>query len=78
MPIYNHFARYYDALMNDPLENAERVLGYRERHLPQAAIVFARVSSGSSGSMECASDRASSALARACSASKRSVSPPTD
>jgi SAM-dependent methyltransferase len=36
MPIYNHFARYYDALMDDPLENAARVLGYRERHLPQA------------------------------------------
>ena len=36
MPIYKHFARYYDALMDDPLENAERILGYRERHLPQA------------------------------------------
>src|ERR1700676_3081943 len=36
MPIYNHFARYYDAWMDDPLQNAERVLGYRKRHLPQA------------------------------------------
>ena len=36
MPIYDQFARYYDALMDDPLANAGRVLGYRERHLPQA------------------------------------------
>ena len=36
MPTYDHFARYYDALMDDPLENAVRVLGYRRRHLPAA------------------------------------------
>jgi SAM-dependent methyltransferase len=31
---YEHFGRYYDALMDDPLANAARVLGYRARHLP--------------------------------------------
>jgi len=36
MSTYNHFARHYDALMDDPLANAERVLGYRGRHMPQA------------------------------------------
>jgi SAM-dependent methyltransferase len=33
---YDHFARFYDALMNDPLANVARVLGYRERHMPRA------------------------------------------
>jgi len=33
---YEHFARFYDALMGDPLANAARVRGYRERHLPAA------------------------------------------
>jgi SAM-dependent methyltransferase len=36
MLTYDHFARFYDALMNDPLANVERVLGYRERHMPHA------------------------------------------
>jgi SAM-dependent methyltransferase len=36
MPTYDHFARFYDALMHDPLANVERVLGYRERHMPRA------------------------------------------
>jgi SAM-dependent methyltransferase len=36
MPTYDHFARYYDALMDDPLANVRRVLGYRERHMPTA------------------------------------------
>jgi SAM-dependent methyltransferase len=40
MPTYDHFARYYDALMDDPLENAERVLGYRRRHLPEAGSLL--------------------------------------
>ena len=31
-----HFARYYDALMDDPLSNAERVRGYLQRHRPGA------------------------------------------
>jgi SAM-dependent methyltransferase len=36
MPTYDHFARFYDALMNDPLANVARVLGYRERHMAHA------------------------------------------
>ena len=36
MPSYDHFARFYDALMNDPLANVARVLGYRERHMAHA------------------------------------------
>jgi SAM-dependent methyltransferase len=40
MPTYDHFARYYDALMDDPLENAVRVLGYRTRHLPAAGALL--------------------------------------
>lgn len=36
MRTYEHFARYYDALMGDPLENASRVRGYIARHMPAA------------------------------------------
>ena len=36
MACYRHFARYYDALMDDPLENAARVRGYLTRHAPAA------------------------------------------
>ena len=36
MPTYDHFARFYDGLMRDPLANVARVLGYRERHMPDA------------------------------------------
>ena len=36
MPSYDHFARFYDALMNDPLANVARVRGYRERHMAHA------------------------------------------
>ena len=40
MPTYHHFARFYDGLMNDPLANVGRVLGYRERHMPHAASLL--------------------------------------
>ena len=36
MSTYDHFARFYDGLMRDPLANVARVLGYRERYMPDA------------------------------------------
>ena len=36
MATYDHFARFYDGLMRDPLANVARVLGYRERYMPDA------------------------------------------
>jgi SAM-dependent methyltransferase len=37
---YDQFARYYDALLPDPLANAARITGYIARHLPQATSLL--------------------------------------
>jgi SAM-dependent methyltransferase len=37
---YVQFARYYDALMTDPLANAARIRGYLARHLPGARTLL--------------------------------------
>ncbi len=40
MPSYDHFARFYDAAMDDPGPRGSRVLRSIERHLPRAASIL--------------------------------------
>ena len=37
---YVHFARFYDALMDDPLGNGARIRGYLDRHMPDAGSLL--------------------------------------
>ena len=40
MPAYDHFARFYDAAMDDPGPRGSRVLRSIERHLPRASSIL--------------------------------------
>jgi SAM-dependent methyltransferase len=40
VPGYERFARFYDAAMDDPGPRADRVLGFIDRHLPEAVSLL--------------------------------------